>query len=406
MPREMASSSLPPVSTVSVRLPMTIAVPVSWHIGSTPPAATQALRSRSVATNRSLGDASGSSTIARSWARCAGRSRCWMSFTASRTSAVSVAGSISRNVRPAASTTVPGGSDRRRYSVSSGPSGSRSVWWKPGTSGIYHRSGGRTGPDRSDPPGKAPDCSDARDFDSACSPRLRQSVAGSPELLARFSRRMIPAARCGQHRSRQGTEQVEQPASADTDSEAGPPGLREQLDGLDRAVFRAIAATPTPSLDRAFGALSQAADHSVLWVATAALLAACGPSGQARRHRRLGGRRGDLSRDQPGAQAVGRSAQAESRPVTGVPATRQVEMPDSTSFPSGHSGSAFAFASAVANSWPPVAGPIHTLATLVAYSRVHTGVHYPGDVIVGSTVGSIVGPLSSYALRRWRRSRS
>ena len=87
-------------STVSVRLPTTIAVPVSWHIGSTPPAATQALRSRSVATNRSLGEASGSSTMDRSWARCAGRSRCWMSCTASCTSAVMVVGSISRKVRP------------------------------------------------------------------------------------------------------------------------------------------------------------------------------------------------------------------------------------------------------------------------------------------------------------------
>ncbi len=114
MPREMAASSSPPVSTVSVRLPMTMAVPVSWHIGSTPPAETQALRSRSVATNRSFADASGSSTIARSCARWAGRSMCWMSCTASRTRAVIVAGSISRNVRPAASTTVPGGSDSRR----------------------------------------------------------------------------------------------------------------------------------------------------------------------------------------------------------------------------------------------------------------------------------------------------
>ena len=34
-------------------------------------------------------------------------------------------------------------------------------------------------------------------------------------------------------------------------------------------MFRAIAATPTPSLDRAFGTLSRAANHSVLWVATA-----------------------------------------------------------------------------------------------------------------------------------------
>jgi membrane-associated phospholipid phosphatase len=36
---------------------------------------------------------------------------------------------------------------------------------------------------------------------------------------------------------------------------------------------------------------------------------------------------------------------------------------------------------------------------------VHTGVHYPGDVLVGSTVGSVVGPLAGYAVQRWRRSR-
>src|SRR4051795_9117312 len=54
-----------------------------------------------------------------------------MSLTASRTSAVTVAGSISRKVRPAASNVVPGGRSRRRYSVASGPSGSTSVWWNP-----------------------------------------------------------------------------------------------------------------------------------------------------------------------------------------------------------------------------------------------------------------------------------
>src|SRR3954470_24584566 len=54
-----------------------------------------------------------------------------MSPTASRTSAVTVAGSIWRKVRPAASNVVPGGRSRRRYSVASGPSGSTSVWWNP-----------------------------------------------------------------------------------------------------------------------------------------------------------------------------------------------------------------------------------------------------------------------------------
>jgi undecaprenyl-diphosphatase len=32
-----------------------------------------------------------------------------------------------------------------------------------------------------------------------------------------------------------------------------------------------------------------------------------------------------------------------------------------------------------------------TWATLVAYSRIYMGVHYPGDVIVGAAVGAIIG---------------
>ena len=33
---------------------------------------------------------------------------------------------------------------------------------------------------------------------------------------------------------------------------------------------------------------------------------------------------------------------------------------------------------------------LHLLATVVGYSRVHTGVHYPSDVIVGALTGTIV----------------
>jgi undecaprenyl-diphosphatase len=36
---------------------------------------------------------------------------------------------------------------------------------------------------------------------------------------------------------------------------------------------------------------------------------------------------------------------------------------------------------------PGAAPPLTALAFLVGYSRVHTGVHYPGDVVVGSICG-------------------
>jgi undecaprenyl-diphosphatase len=70
-------------------------------------------------------------------------------------------------------------------------------------------------------------------------------------------------------------------------------------------------------------------------------------------------------------------------------------MPDSTSFPSGHSASAFAFAEGVSTAAPALGVPVRLLAVAVAYSRVHTGVHYPGDVVAGSLIGITAGEIAS-----------
>ena len=64
--------------------------------------------------------------------------------------------------------------------------------------------------------------------------------------------------------------------------------LREagrELVVLDRAVYAAVHATPSPTLDHAVARLSHAADHSKIWVATAAALALAGgaaPPGRSR----------------------------------------------------------------------------------------------------------------------------
>ena len=57
-----------------------------------------------------------------------------------------------------------------------------------------------------------------------------------------------------------------------------PVALRivHEFDALDRAVYAAIAQTPTPTLDAALRRVSDAADHSKLWIGTAAGLAAAG----------------------------------------------------------------------------------------------------------------------------------
>jgi len=72
-----------------------------------------------------------------------------------------------------------------------------------------------------------------------------------------------------------------------------------------------------------------------------------------------------------------------------VPTIRQlVNQPTTTSFPSGHSASAAAFATGVAMESPHAALPVVLLACGVAYGRVHTGVHYPSDVAAGVLLGA------------------
>jgi membrane-associated phospholipid phosphatase len=171
---------------------------------------------------------------------------------------------------------------------------------------------------------------------------------------------------------------------------AGPRAVAalRQLAAVDRAVYEAIASVPTPTLDEPLRRLSRAADKSRLWLAIAALLAlAGGPTG------RRAALRGVLSIGVTSAVVnLGvKSVYPRRRPDragAGVPGGRQVKMPGSTSFPSGHSASAFAFAAAVGQDMPALALGLSLLAAAVAYSRVHTGVHYPGDTIIGAVIGA------------------
>ncbi len=162
--------------------------------------------------------------------------------------------------------------------------------------------------------------------------------------------------------------------------------LHEGLSDLDLRLFEAVAVSPSPLLDLTMRPLSAAADHSKLWLAIAAGLGGLGG---------LSARRGAVRG--VGSLAVTslvvnqglKRIYPRRRPVSdGVPLKRARPQPTSTSFPSGHSAAAAAFAIGVGLENRTAGYLLACLAGAVGLSRVATGAHYPGDVLAGFAVGA------------------
>ncbi|GAB7185398.1 PAP2-like proteins [Kitasatospora sp. Ki12] len=165
-----------------------------------------------------------------------------------------------------------------------------------------------------------------------------------------------------------------------------PAGVLADLRAVDGALYAAVAATPTPALDPALRRLSRAADRSKISLTVAAGLALV--PGRPREAAVVGVTAVALA--SVAANLFGKRMVHRRRPDrerARVIVARQVPMPESASFPSGHTASATAFATAVGVVLPVAAAPLGALAVAVGYSRVHTGVHYPGDVAAGAVLG-------------------
>ncbi len=163
----------------------------------------------------------------------------------------------------------------------------------------------------------------------------------------------------------------------------------------DCRVTTAVGKLPYTVADPALNALSRSANHSNLWFAVAAALAA------GTRHTRRGATRGVFAIGGASLLANGvlKPLVPRRRPAAELlPEFRSLDHPPtSSSFPSGHAASAAAFATAVAMESPKTAAWLVPHAATVAYSRVHVGVHWTTDVAVGAALGTGV----ALATKRW-----
>jgi diacylglycerol kinase family enzyme/membrane-associated phospholipid phosphatase len=170
---------------------------------------------------------------------------------------------------------------------------------------------------------------------------------------------------------------------------------------LDQRAFDAVAAARLPGFEYVLPRLSKAADHSLLWFGVAGGLA------MTRQPRlRRAALRGvfALGLASPIANLAGKQLFRRRRPLielaglpanvgrgTVLPAGRvRWRLPTSPSFPSGHSAAAAAFTGALALEAPKsVVLPVAAAAAGVAFSRIYTGAHYPGDVLAGLALGAV-----------------
>jgi undecaprenyl-diphosphatase len=165
---------------------------------------------------------------------------------------------------------------------------------------------------------------------------------------------------------------------------------------LDRRLMKRSSGARSPALDRTLIAITRAANYSRLWLVLAGALAI------------FGGERGRRAAWR-GLIAIAIAAGVANGPAKLLTRRRRpfsrsrpalIRTPRSTSFPSGHSAAAFAFVTGACSELPALAPCLVPLAGAVAYSRVHTGVHYPSDVAAGVGIGIGSGLLVAH--RPWR----
>ncbi len=167
--------------------------------------------------------------------------------------------------------------------------------------------------------------------------------------------------------------------------------------GVDRRLYHLINGLPhTTTSDRYVSVLSDLGE-GLGWVAGGVALAILGGhkgrrAGMATAFASLAATYVVQTRIKPLFRRVRPFVNREAR-VVGI-------KPPDHSFPSGHTASSFAGATALAFYYPKAAPLLYGLATAVGASRVHLGVHFPSDAAVGGVIGIGIGTFGAWLFKK------
>lgn len=168
-------------------------------------------------------------------------------------------------------------------------------------------------------------------------------------------------------------------------------------DTIDRRLYRLIHGLPhTPISDRYVTVVSDLGE-GLGWVAAGIALAW------------LGGRRGRRAGLATAVASLGTTYLVQdlikprfrrTRPWVGRDVMVVGIRTTDASFPSGHTASSFAAATALSVYYPKAAPLSFLLAAGVGVSRVHLGHHFPSDVAVGSVIGLVTGAVTAWVVKK------
>lgn len=168
---------------------------------------------------------------------------------------------------------------------------------------------------------------------------------------------------------------------------AKKPGITSALSAADQSVLRFLRtkAPHDPTTEGLVKGLGTIGEWAAIWVAIGVSGAATDP--EKRRRWLIGAATG------PVAVVVNYAVKlsfGRPRPLL-EDHPRLAKAPSNLSFPSAHSTSSVAAATAFARVDPRTRLPLYLLAGAICLSRPYLGMHYPSDVIAGACFGFLIG---------------